>query len=83
MKGWETNDEEICRLWAGRLDLNNHKNSSRSMMQTRHISISIDETAEQTRKIAKSYRRQTEGLSRQELRTWHMVQRLLEKQDGN
>jgi predicted transcriptional regulator len=50
--------------------------------ETRHISISIDETAEQTLKIAKSYTRQTEGLSEKELRTWHMVQRLLEKRMG-
>jgi hypothetical protein len=50
--------------------------------QTRHIVISLDETPEQTRKIVKSYMRQTKGLSRQELRTWHMVQRLLEKRIG-
>ncbi len=50
--------------------------------QTRHIVLSLDETPEQTRKIAKSYRPQTKGLSRQEIRTWHMVQRLLEKRMG-
>ena len=50
--------------------------------ETRHISISIDETPEQTLKIAKSYARQTEGLSENELRTWRMVQRLLEKRMG-
>lgn len=50
--------------------------------QTRHIVLSLDETPEQTRKIVKSYMRQTKGLSRQELRTWHMVQRLLEKRMG-
>ncbi|PYX57433.1 MAG: hypothetical protein DMG76_11780 [Acidobacteria bacterium] len=50
--------------------------------QTRHLGISINETAEQTRKIVKSYRRQTKGLSRKKLRTWRMVQRLLEKRMG-
>jgi hypothetical protein len=50
--------------------------------QTRHISISLNETADQTRKIVKAYTRQSTCLSRQELRTWHMVQRLLEKRMG-
>src|ERR1035437_940002 len=50
--------------------------------QTRHISISINETADQTRKIVKSYTRQTKGLSRKELRAWRMVQRVLEKRMG-
>lgn len=50
--------------------------------QTRHVVISLNETPEQTRKIVKSYTRQTEGLSRKELRAWRMVQRLLEKRRG-
>jgi hypothetical protein len=49
---------------------------------TRHISISINETAEQTRRIAKSYTRQTKSLSEEEVRTWRMVQSLLEKKMG-
>ena len=49
---------------------------------TRHVSISINETAEQTRRIAKSYTRQTKRLSQDELRTWRMVQRLLENRMG-
>ncbi|MBZ5683999.1 MAG: helix-turn-helix domain-containing protein [Acidobacteriia bacterium] len=49
---------------------------------TRHITISLDETAEQTRRIAKSYTRQTTSLNEKELRTWRMVQRLLEKKMG-
>jgi hypothetical protein len=49
---------------------------------TRHITISLNETAEQTRGIAKSIRRQTKSLSDEELRTWRMVQRLLEKKMG-
>jgi hypothetical protein len=50
--------------------------------ETRHVSISINESAEQTRKIVKSYAQPRTGLSREELRTWHMVQRLLEQQIG-
>jgi len=50
--------------------------------ETRNISISINETPEQTRKIIKSYGRQTKGLSRRELMKWKMVQRLLEKWIG-
>jgi hypothetical protein len=50
--------------------------------QTRHISIFLDESADQTRQIVKSYTRQIKGLSRQELRTWHVVQRLLERRMG-
>lgn len=50
--------------------------------ETRNISISINETPEQTRKIVKSYARQTKGLSRRELMKWRMVQRLLEKWIG-
>jgi hypothetical protein len=50
--------------------------------QTRHISISLNETADQTRKIVKSYTRQTKGLSRKEMETWRMVQRVLEKRMG-
>ena len=50
--------------------------------ETRHISILINESAEQTRRIVKSYARPRTGLSREELRTWHMVQRLLERRIG-
>lgn len=50
--------------------------------RTRHISISPTDTPEQTRRIVKSYRQQTTGLSHRELKTWHVVQRLLEKR-GN
>ena len=50
--------------------------------ETRHISISINESAEQTRKIVKSYARPRTSLSRDELRTWYMVQRLLERRTG-
>jgi hypothetical protein len=49
---------------------------------TRHVAITINQTPEQTRKIVKSYTRQNNSLSEEELRTWHMVQRLLEKKMG-
>jgi hypothetical protein len=51
--------------------------------ENRHISIWIDESSEQTRQIVKSYHKQTEGLSRKELRTWRMVHRLLESRTGD
>jgi hypothetical protein len=50
--------------------------------ETRHISIWVDESSEQTRQIAKSYTADNKGLSRKERRTWHMVQRLLEEKAG-
>jgi hypothetical protein len=49
---------------------------------TRHIAISLDETAEQTRRIVRSYAGRTKALGRMELRTWRMVQRLLENRVG-
>ncbi len=50
--------------------------------ETRHISVWIDESTEQTRQIVKAYTAQRRHLSRQELRTWRMVHRLLEKWIG-
>jgi hypothetical protein len=50
--------------------------------ETRNISISINETPEQTRKIVKSYVRESKGLNRMELMTWRTVHRLLEKRIG-
>ena len=49
--------------------------------ETRNISISIDETPEQTRRIVKYYGRR-EGLRRRELMIWKMVHRLLEERIG-
>ncbi len=50
--------------------------------ETRHISIRVDESSEQTRRIVKSYTQQREPLSRKELKAWHMVHRLLEERVG-
>jgi hypothetical protein len=50
--------------------------------ETRHVSIWVDESPEQTRNIVRSYTGQAEHLSRNDLRTWHMVHRLLEKMIG-
>jgi hypothetical protein len=47
--------------------------------ETRHISIRVDQSKEQTRRIVKSYTQQREPLSRKDLRTWHAVHRLLEE----
>lgn len=49
--------------------------------ETRHLSIWVDESAQQTRQIVKSYRKKS-TLSRRELKTWRMVHRLLEKRIG-
>jgi DNA primase len=49
--------------------------------ETRHISIWVDESSEQTHRVTKSYP-QREHLSRKELRTWHMVHRWLEGRVG-
>lgn len=45
--------------------------------ETRHISIWVDESSEQTRNIARSYARKSRRLTRRELRAWRTVQRLL------
>jgi hypothetical protein len=45
--------------------------------ETRHVSILIDESAEQTRKIVQSYTKKGTGLSPEERRVWRMVHRLL------
>jgi len=58
------------------------KNTLQIDDETRHVSIWVDESNEQTRRIVKSYARQKERLSRKERRTWHMVHRLLEKRVG-
>ncbi len=49
--------------------------------ETRHISIWVDESPDQTRRIATSYTDQNE-ISRVELRKWHTVHRLLKKKIG-
>ena len=50
--------------------------------ENRHVSIWIDRSPEQTRRIAKSYTQQDEPMSCKESRTWHAVHRLLEKKIG-
>src|SRR5207244_4142240 len=50
--------------------------------ETRHISIWVDESSEQTRQIVKSYTKKNAHLRREELRTWQMVHRLLKKSVG-
>jgi hypothetical protein len=50
--------------------------------ETRHISITVDESPAQTRRIVKSHTRHNVGLTRKELRTWRMVQHLLEQRTG-
>lgn len=50
--------------------------------ETRHISIWIDESQQQTREIVRAYARATTGLSRRELETWRAVYRLLKKRIG-
>ena len=51
--------------------------------ETRHISIWIDETSGQTRKIVSSYTSHKELLSRRELRAWCEVHRQLETRLGS
>jgi hypothetical protein len=47
--------------------------------ETRHISLWVDESAQQTRKIVKTYTKAPERLTRDELRAWRAVQRVLEE----
>jgi hypothetical protein len=47
--------------------------------ETRHLSIWVDESRDQTRQIVKSYTKQGARLSRKEMSAWHMVHLLLAK----
>jgi hypothetical protein len=47
--------------------------------ETRHISIWVDESPEQTRRIVTAYTTQSQHVGRGLLRNWRMVQRLLEQ----
>lgn len=47
--------------------------------ETRHISIWLDETPEQTTRIMRGALETENGLAIKELRVWHEIQRLLEK----
>jgi hypothetical protein len=50
--------------------------------ETRHISIWVDESKEQTRQIVSSYAREDRRLSRKERETWRTVHRILKKKIG-
>jgi hypothetical protein len=50
--------------------------------ETRHVSIWVDESLEQTRRIAEAYTQTGTPLSRKERGVWHTVHRLLEKKIG-
>jgi len=47
--------------------------------ETRHISIWLDETPEQTTRIMRGALETENGLATEELKVWHEIQRLLEK----
>jgi hypothetical protein len=47
--------------------------------ETRHVSIFVDESPEQTRRIVRAYARQDRTLSEAELQTWQMVHRVIEE----
>lgn len=50
--------------------------------ENRHVSIWIDESPEQTRRIAEAYTQTGESLSRKKRRVWHAVHSLLERKIG-
>ena len=50
--------------------------------ETRHISIWVDESAEQTRAIVRAYTRNDDDVSQSERETWRTVQRLLTAKIG-
>jgi hypothetical protein len=47
--------------------------------ETRHVSVWMDESPEQTTRIVEAASLERHGLDQNELKTWHEVQRLLEK----
>lgn len=51
--------------------------------ETRHVSIFVNESQEQTRRILRAYTKGNQRLSEDELDVWHMVQRLLENRAAN
>lgn len=50
--------------------------------ETRHISLWVDQSSEQTREVIKRYTEGDRGLSKSELRAWRMVQRVLARKTG-
>lgn len=50
--------------------------------ETRHVSVFVDESAKQTRRIVQAYARQDQTLSEAELQTWKMVHRVIEERAG-
>jgi len=50
--------------------------------ETRHMSIWVDQSEEQTRRIVKALVKDTERVTQQELKIWHMVHRILRKMMG-
>jgi hypothetical protein len=50
--------------------------------ENRHVSLWVDESRQQTRRIVEAYPQTGESLSREERRVWHTVHRLLEKKIG-
>ena len=50
--------------------------------ETRHVSIWVDESEEQTRNIARSHVRAGRRLTRRERETWRMAHRILRKKTG-
>jgi|ERR1700688_1527090 len=58
------------------------KNRLRIDDENRHVSIWVDESPEQTRRIVEAYTQTGEPLGRKERRIWHFAHRLLEKKIG-
>jgi hypothetical protein len=51
--------------------------------ETRHVSIFVNESPEQTRRIVRAYPKGSQRLPEEELDVWHMVQRVLERRAAN
>jgi hypothetical protein len=51
--------------------------------ENRHVSLLMDLSPEQTRRIVRSYTKTAAGLSADELRMWHEVHRLIEERSGS
>ncbi len=77
------NGERITKKYVARGPVASISTTTQAALEiddeTRHLSIVIDESPEQTRRIVQAYTKDNPGLSAKELRMWNEVHRLIEE----
>jgi len=78
--------QRLTQKYVAHGPVSSHATTTKNRLQlddeNRHVSIRIDESEEQTRRILKASTKPEDGLSRTERFTWRFVHRLLEKRIG-